>query len=538
MMRSAFTRVLAILAALLVVPATGAFAADASQGTAPTADATTATPTADELAVRADPVAAAEEFRFFGSGFGHGLGMSQWGAYGLAQQGWSAPRILTHYYSGTDVGRERGPARLRIGLAQGESSVRLEAISGAVKLRLGDAGNGDVVATIPSGETWIVRTAGTDYRIVDDGGTTVDRVGGPNEPLFAVYAPTGSRVRVPEALHTYNRGFIEFGLSSCGATCDIRLVLVVDPEEYLYGLGEVPSSWPMDAMRAQAIAARTYAFTKAAAAQHRSGCDCALYASSFDQVYAGYDKEAGADGDRWVQAVDSTQGRVVKDAGDTIQAFYMSSSGGFTEDNENVWGGTPIGYLRGVCDPGDYTVANPSATWDVTFTAGDVTTDLGLGIGVVTGFGSVDRGVSGRIMSIVVKGQDGRVSITGTSLRSALALRDDRVWVDANRQIVGAIRQKYDALGCSPGLPTSRQVPVAGGVRQSFADATIYSADGPGAHEVHGPVLAAYLDAGGPGGALGFPTSDTRRLDNGRLRSNFQHGSITCGDTTCTVVGA
>jgi SpoIID/LytB domain protein len=61
-----------------------------------------------------------------------------------------------------------------------------------------------------------------------------------------------------------------------------------------------------------------------------------------------------------VSAVDQTDGQVVLDAGQTIQAFYMSSSGGYTENNENVWGGTPIDYLRGVCDPGDYTTANPT----------------------------------------------------------------------------------------------------------------------------------------------------------------------------------
>ena len=534
-MRRALGRLVASIAVLILVPAPSALAmGEASPSAAPSS--TASGPTADELAVAADAAAAAEDFTFYGSGFGHGLGMSQWGAYGLAQQGWTASSILTHYYSSTNVGNAPGPARLRIGLVQGRSSVRLEASAGPVRIRLDDPRTGDVVATIPSGETWVVRVAGSRYRIVDASGDTIDRVGGPNAPIFTDFG--GARVRIPEAFHTYARGSIEFGLYSCGASCDLRLVLEISPQEYLYGLGEVPSSWPMEAMQAQAIAARTYAFTKAAAGQHRSGCDCALYASSFDQVYAGWDKEAATDGDRWVNAVDTTDRQVVEDGGDTIQAFYMSSSGGFTEDNENVWGGTPLDYLRGVCDPGDYTTANPSATWDVTITAGEITTDLRLGIGVVTGFANADRGVSGRIMSIVVKGQDGQESISGAMLRSALALRDDRVWVDANRQITGAIRAKYDALACSPGLPLSRQVAVADGHRQTFQDATIYTADASGAHEVHGPVLAAYLDAGGPGGRLGFPTTDTRRLQNGNLRSRFQHGTITCGDAGCTVTNA
>jgi stage II sporulation protein D len=475
-----------------------------------------------------------DDFTFYGSGFGHGLGMSQWGAYGLSKQGWSPSRILRHFYSGTSVANEDAPPkRLRIGLVQGREMVRLEAQSGDVDIRVGHPRTGEVVATIPNGQTWRLRVAGTTYRIVDQSGDTVDRAGGPNEPIFAVYQPQGARVRVPEALHTYNRGWIEFGLYNCSSSCRMRLVLVITPQEYLYGLGEVPSSWPMTALESQAIAARTYALTKAASSQHRAVCDCALYASSFDQVYAGWDKEGALDGDRWVSAVDRTDDQVVVDGGDSIQAFYMSSSGGFTEDNENVWGGTPIGYLRGVCDPGDYTSANPSATWVVTYTASRVTKQLSLGIGTVTGFANAQRGVSGRIVSVTVNGQSGSKPISGPTLRSALGLRDDRVWINADRHITGAIRLKYDALNCSPGLPASPQMQVAGGLRQRFEDATIYFSEGTGAHQLYGPVLGHYLDSGGPSGPLGFPVTDVRRLSNGNLRAGFEHGVITCSDSGC-----
>jgi SpoIID/LytB domain protein len=470
-------------------------------------------------------------FTFFGSGFGHGLGMSQWGAFGLSRQGWEPERILTHYYSGTRVDRRPAPAdRLRIGLVQGRGSVRLEAEDGPVDIRLASR-TGEVVGTVPSGETWRIRVAGEEYRIIDATGGTVARVGGPQTSIFAVYET--SRVRVPEAGHAYARGWIEFGLYNCGNGCAMRLILLISPEEYLYGLGEVPSSWPVEALRAQAIAARTYASTKAAATQHRPVCDCALYASSFDQVYAGWDKESGLDGDRWVAAVDATEGEVVVEGGETIQAFYMSSSGGHTEDNENVWGGDPIGYLRGVCDPGDYTTDNPSAIWEVTLGAGEVTQALSLNVGTVTGFANAVRGVSGRIVSITVRGENGSTSISGSVLRSALGLRDDRVWIDRDRQITGVIRDKYDALGCAPGLPTSRQVAVAGGIRQTFDSATIYLSDATGAHELHGPVLEFYVSNGGPGGRFGFPVTDVRRLSNGNQRARFEHGTITCDESSC-----
>ena len=477
-----------------------------------------------------------DEFRMFGGGFGHGIGLSQWGAFGLARHGWAPKKILKHFYSGTRVVTRSGPAELRIGLVQGAEVVRLQAESGAVELHLGTQG-GETVATIPSGETWRVWASGNEYRIVDGGGATVDTVGGPGNPLFIVYAPLDSRVRIPEAGHAYNRGSIGFDLYSCDTgNCTMHLVLSVHPQAYLYGLGEVPSSWPMSAMKAQAIAARTYAFTKAAASQHRSGCDCALYASSVDQVYAGWDKEGGTDGDRWVQAVRHTNHQVVVDGGQTIQAFYMSSSGGYTENNENVWGGAPIGYLRGVCDPGDYTSSNPNATWRETFSPSQLTQELGLGIGTVTGFGDIDRGVSGRIMSVVVKGGSGVATISGPKLRSALGLPDDRLWINDDRRVVGAIRAKYDALGCSPGLPTSRQTAVAGGSRQKFKKGTIFLSGATGAHELHGAVLRHYLSHGGPGGRLGFPETDVQRLDSGNLRARFEGGAIVCRpDGSCRI---
>lgn len=483
-------------------------------------------------------LAGPDDFTFYGSGFGHGLGMSQWGAYGLAQDGWSQGRILTHFYSRTRIRQaDDVPATFRVGLTQGKDKVRLEAEAGPVDLRLGGRAPGDTIATIPNGETWVLRVANQQYKIVDAHGDVVgDPVGGPANDLYAVFEANDARLRVPEALHTYAHGYVEFNIYDCGSACDMRLVLVIDPEEYLYGLGEVPSSWPMEALQAQAIAARSYALTKAAAGQHRTGCNCALYASSYDQVYAGWDKEAGLDGDRWVRAVDDTEGKVVVDQGEVIQAFYMSSSGGFTEDNENVWGGTPIEYLRGVCDPGDYTTANPSATWEVTFSASDVTQQLGLGIGTVTGFTNVARGVSGRIVQATVKGENGTTTVSGATLRSALGLRDDRVWINRDRQVTGAIRSKYDALNCSPGLATSRQVRVAGGLRQAFEDATIYTSDATGAHALDGVVLDSYTDEGGPSGSLGFPTSDVRTMDNGNLRASFEHGVITCRpDGTCSL---
>ncbi len=477
---------------------------------------------------------AGDSFRFFGSGWGHGLGMSQWGAYGLAKQGWSRGRILNHFYSRTRVApAPSAPGRIRVGLVQGREKLRLQPAGGPAELRLGDPASGHVVATVPVGETWTVQVAGPAYRILDGTGAKVGQdVGGPSNNLYVAYGP-GARVRIPEAGHAYSRGFIELNLYNCQSGCRERSILVVGAEEYLYGLAEVPSSWPVPALQAQAIAARSYAFTKVATSgQFRPVCNCALYASSFDQVYAGWDKEAGLDGDRWVAAVDATARQVVTYQGQSIQAFYMSSSGGFTEDNENVWGGTPIPYLRGVCDPGDYTSDNPNAVWDLSLPADRVTRRLGLGIGPIKSFTDTVRGVSGRIVTTVARGASGRTAeVSGSTLRSALGLPDDRVWVNANRQITGSIRQKYDATNCRARLPISRQKRVAGGVHQRFQRGAIYFKTGLGPHLLSGPVLKFYLKKDGPRGRFGFPTSDVVRLESGATRATFERGRITCSTT-------
>jgi stage II sporulation protein D len=283
----------------------------------------------------APQASARNSFTFYGSGFGHGLGMSQWGAYGLAREGWAHKRILTHFYSNTDVRRAQAPPKhLRVGLTQGQSSVRLSAESGPVTIHVERAGRGTtVVGKIPRGRTWTVRAAGDEYRVLTAAGRRVGGKdwGGSARDLSLTYAPAGARVRSPDAGATYNRGQIEFNLTGCGgARCAMRMILIVSPESYLLGLSEVPSSWPLAALRAQAVAARSYALYKVQAGQHRAGCNCGLYDSSIDQVYAGWAKEGGHLGGRWVRSVRQTDGQIVAAGGDVIAAFYTSSDGGHT----------------------------------------------------------------------------------------------------------------------------------------------------------------------------------------------------------------
>lgn len=438
----------------------------------------------------------------------------------VAKAGWTHQDILTHYYSGTTVAPVDGPKTLRIGLLQGAGQVTLRAQGGPVELHEGGPA-GPLLATIPDGQSWTVQASSSSFLILDATGAQFAGAAGSVSSKVAVrYKPLGSRVDLAEAGHTYARGYLQLALyAPCeGCAPKVRAVAILAPQAYLYGLGEVPSSWPAEALEAQADAARSYAFNMVArAGQHRAGCDCALYGDPRDQVYVGYDKEAGTGGDRWVAAVDATKGEVILSGAQPISAFYSASSGGYTENNENVWGGTPLPYLRGVCDPGDYTSANPYRTWVVgALSAEAVTAKLRPwtgDIGTVTKFGQTARGVSGRIEAIVVAGSTDTATITGAELRTGLGLRDDRVWINSDRLVRGTIRTTYDDLMCAPGLPTGPRVKLDGGARQRFAQGAIYvNAQRNLTVWLYGPVQQAYVTAGQAGGPLGLPRSAIVRL--------------------------
>ncbi|MDP9341677.1 MAG: SpoIID/LytB domain-containing protein [Actinomycetota bacterium] len=450
--------------------------------------------------------------------------------------------------------------------------------------------------------TWTIGTSGGQYQVLNAKGKQVgDQLwGSETQNLYAVLGGPG-RLQITEAGHSYDKGAIELNLYSSCAGCaeNLRAIALLDPQSYLYGLGEVPSDWPMEAMEAQADAARTYAFYvvdwRGQQRTDHGPCNCGLYDTTTDQVYAGWDKENQGAG--WLQAVDATDGEVVTYNGDLVLANYYSSSGGYTENNENVWFDQPIPYLRAVCDPGDYTSSNPIRVWNDQDSAGAVGVDLaryGYDVGIVTRFAHIKRSVSGRIIWVTVQGSGGAdgtsVRVSGPVFSGALGLRDDKVWINVDKNVQGPIRTEYDSLDCAPGMPTGSQQGVPGGSVQTFADGAIYrndavndsvwvreplydeylaaqgpagplglprsesidisagpcagdavactrqtfdngriySKDGVGAHEVHGAVLTYFLGRGGAAGPLGFPTSDVTTGADGSTSATFEHGTVTC----------
>jgi SpoIID/LytB domain protein len=199
-------------------------------------------------------------------------------------------------------------------------------------------------------------------------------------------------------------------------------------QRYLDGIGEVPSSWHTEALRAQAIAARTFAAYRLA---HPRSSRYDLVASTADQNYIGDDKASGAGGDRWVAAVASTNDQILTSGGKPIQAFYSSSNGGFSERCDYVFV-ADLPYFAANPDPYDAAGgANRNHTWSRQYSGEELGAWLRAAgrpdVGAVTGLEITGgTGASGRVdkATVLVRGASGGwYTITGNQLRSAINAR-------------------------------------------------------------------------------------------------------------------
>ncbi|MEA2434641.1 MAG: hypothetical protein QOG54_2098 [Actinomycetota bacterium] len=487
----------------------------------------------------ASPASAESTVVIDGGGWGHGIGMSQYGAYGRALKGKSADEILEHYYSGASVTNGDLPSRIRVGLLQYRSSISATSTgltpesNGRVVFRAGN----QKVADGPQGTTWKVEPSTTGGMRLYKNGTQVKRdgktvFGTPQQPLKAIYETFNTVVRISEKSQGYAYGTLQFAsyeTDRCPAGYCLRLVVKLPMQKYLYGLGEVPSSWPASALRSQAIAGRTYAFDKTIrSGQHRYPCDCAVYDSTLDQAYVGDGKRTGSGeywGD-WKAAVDDTDSQVILYDGDPIQALYSSSSGGYTENNENVWGGTPIPYLRGVPDGPDSVSANPNHEWSVemSYSSFESKLNAAYGTGSLQSFELVKPfGVSGRVTVVKtdaaggakIVGASKTVRTSGWSLRAALGLKDTLFRVAITYPVDPELVRKYRRLDGATGLPRGDSYSVPRNASTSLGRAqdfkrgrlTWRKQSGKTVWQL-GPVLKRYDALGRERSNLGMPTSD------------------------------
>jgi SpoIID/LytB domain protein len=302
---------------------------------------------------------------------------------------------------------------------------------------------------LPGGVTWSIRPQSGGMSVFGPHGrvfgpATLEGRGG----LVLRYG-TGTGVRVPGLVEMPQAGrTLRWGRVEVRAVRDDhgvmrpRAVLLIGVNAYLRGLAEVPSLWPAEALRAQVIAARSYALaTVDRRGQHRdqavwTGCDCAVYPDMRDQVYLGWAKESGTGGERWVSAVDGTGSLAASYGGRVVQAFYSSSSGGMTQSNA-VWGGEALPYLPVQPDPWDCAsdggvCRNPNWRWLETRTASAVSASLeSLNVGKVTGIGVTARDASGRVRAATIAGSRGAAAVSGATLQRLLHLKSTRFTVTA-----------------------------------------------------------------------------------------------------------
>ncbi|HSK22730.1 MAG TPA: S-layer homology domain-containing protein, partial [Egicoccus sp.] len=347
--------------------------------------------------------------------WGHGVGMSQYGAFNMAKRGHDAAGILNHYYPGTEVGTDaRATERIRVNIYAQVPTASIEVVGDqpiewracrpradeTIDHRVGDCTVDDPPVDEPDSQEFHVQQPATRLRVCPWDGQSVDPETGDlvpsDEPVTglmllpesgstqadctdvaAAVATTdrpvlrayhhGTRIRSRQNASAtgrlYEHGWQDFHRKAFGIDVvqDVNTV-----ERYLEGLAESLRSWGVDgpaALRAQAITGRTYALrAKASPRGLRAGtraCSCDLLNTASDQVYAGRDIALAQYGNLWVDAVYATESQVLRyentqGVKELAQTYYSSShGGGRSEAIEDSWayGTSAVPYLRSVNDP-------------------------------------------------------------------------------------------------------------------------------------------------------------------------------------------
>jgi stage II sporulation protein D len=354
-------------------------------------------------ALLAAPAQGAARLVVRGAGFGHGVGMSQYGAFGFAERGADHAAILRHYYRGAQIGTlAGGGGGVRVLLRTARRIVFTNAGSVAGGRRL-DPGRRYIVTSGLGAVVTLRSASGRDLGSYESPLTITGAKGG-----FQVNGRSGNAV-----LNGRYRGTLQLRASALGGVSAINALGLND---YIRGVvaGEMPSTWPQEALRTQAVAARTYAL---ATSKEGDGFD--QYADTRSQVYNGIAGETAPTD----AAVAATAGEVVVFAGKPIVTYYFSTSGGRTENVENSFLGTePAPYLQSVADPYD---GGPRHRWTLRMTVARATARLGsLVKGRLRQIKVLQRGRSPRVMRAQVIGTRGRTTVTGPQLRAKLGLYD------------------------------------------------------------------------------------------------------------------
>ncbi len=454
--------------------------------------------------------AAAPNFTLTGAGWGHGIGLSQYGAKGWAEQGKTGSWIASYYYPGTTVGTlpsksvdvniDNNADYDGTGDNDGYAHTSWTIRPGYVNAQLGLSGSSSVTLLDANGP-YLVQGAGSTIVVKDKSGKAV--TGSPFAGTLTITPKGGSSPQLTQ-IQTVSGAYDHSGVRYRGTMLltaslgRVRLINRLSQDDYLYGVvpRESPASWPIESLKAQAIVARSYAYPAGV-----------KYCTTRSQVYNGHSRgdrvnptmhEAASSNN----AVAATSGQCVLYQGAVVKTYFHSTSGGYTANIEDVWlGATPSSYYRGVPDPYCGSVYNPW-TPPVSLTGLSMASKLAAAIsGEPAGAGStvwvkslgLERAYpSGFVRRVDVMWSNGTVTrgLSGDTFRSALGLKSTKFFVNSpfDRVALGdrygtAVKISESAFATSG---SAKAVVLVNGTDAKFPDALTGSAL---AGLVSGPVL-------------------------------------------------
>ena len=379
-------------------------------------------------------------FLFKGRGNGHGLGMSQWGARGRAAAGDDYKKILAAYYKNSRIDSRDTSGTVRVALTHGPIDLArpwprvfgpmpfvaepvtvdgYPQLSGSAGQLLGfdvsqaglpqvfrQSADGARGASVAFNRTLVIHSAGAAGIRTN----ILQTMGGDFRSGAEQWRYSGELRLIPKGAAT------------------VLPVSALPIEDYLKGVvpAEMPPYWGVEALKAQAIAARTYAMHKISG----SG-DFDLEGNQFDQAYSGLTEQVKASND----AVDATKGQVLTYNGQLLSALYMASGGGHTENSEygfihwnhGLKPAANLPYLRGIADPLDRAPSwqvGPISATDAAQILRDNDEDLG---DRLVGIDVLQKGPSGRILGVRLRGSSTTDEVSGPVLRSWFGLPDTLV---------------------------------------------------------------------------------------------------------------
>ncbi|HXA42666.1 MAG TPA: SpoIID/LytB domain-containing protein [Candidatus Solibacter sp.] len=331
------------------------------------------------------PAAPAGKISFCGHGWGHGVGLAQYGALGMAQAGIGWQQIIHSFYSGVSIGS----------VPDQTVRVYLTGAGGAITPRSAPATvqdvSGNVLGHLAQDQTATFSRNG-------DGSISASWAGGSAHSSTLRLVP-GLYFQVSGSGREYR------GEAWVDGSSGFKVINHVELESYLQGIAEVPSSWPLNALAAQMVAARTYAL------YHLGGGLYDVDDTTASQVYGGVGRETQSQN----AAIATTHLQGVFYGGQIIDAVFSSSDGGHTQSAVDEWGGSNTPYLAGVVDNYD---VSPLHTWYTpAHTLSEIQGYLGgtysaAQCGTLRSFDLSDRDASDRLNSVRMVGSSRVCTVT------------------------------------------------------------------------------------------------------------------------------